>query len=197
MFENCRFDMEQCGQKLVIINNMKEIEIEKTYLAKYIPEELLKFESKELLDLYVPATSHHPILRIRKKGDKFEITKKSPVQEGDASHQNENTIPLTKEEFEAFSKLDAKRISKTRYFAKFDGRDVEIDVFKDDLEGLVVVDFEFNSIQEKDSFLMPDFCLADVTQDEFIAGGMLCGKKYTDLQSHLEKYKYGKIIISD
>jgi len=58
---------------------------------------------------------------------------------------------------------------------------------------LVVVDFEFNTLDERDSFTMPDFCLADVTQDLFIAGGMLCGKKYADIEEELKKYNYEKI----
>src|SRR3989338_8977956 len=51
------------------------IELEKTYLVKELPKNLLKSKSKEIIDIYVPATVAHPILRIREKGDKFEITK--------------------------------------------------------------------------------------------------------------------------
>jgi len=42
---------------------------------------------------------------------------------------------------------------------------------------------------------MPDFCLADVTQEEFLAGGFLAGKKYLDIQSFLDKHGYKKVII--
>ena len=40
---------------------------------------------------------------------------------------------------------------------------------------------------------MPDFCLADVTQEVFIAGGMLCGKKYESIRVPLEHLGYKKI----
>jgi hypothetical protein len=35
--------------------------------------------------------------------------------------------------------------------------------------------------------------LADVTQEEFIAGGWLAGKKYSDIESFLNKYNYKKL----
>jgi hypothetical protein len=40
---------------------------------------------------------------------------------------------------------------------------------------------------------MPDFCLTDVTQELFVAGGVVCGKKYADLESDLQKFNYQKI----
>lgn len=43
------------------------------------------------------------------------------------------------------------------------------------------------------SFQMPDFCLCEVTQEEFIAGGMLCGKRYTDIEADLERFGYKRI----
>lgn len=59
---------------------------------------------------------------------------------------------------------------------------------------MVVVDFEFDNKEEKDKFEMPDFCLADVTQEEFIAGGMICGKSYEDVEKDLKKFSYKKIL---
>ena len=72
--------------------------------------------------------------------------------------------------------------------------EAEIDIFLDDLEGLATADFEFVSSQEKDSFIMPDFCLADVTQEKTTAAGILAGKKYSDIEPFLNKYGYKKII---
>jgi len=68
-----------------------------------------------------------------------------------------------------------------------------VDVFQDDLVGLVLVDFEFKEVADKNNFDMPDFCLTDVTQDKYFAGGMLCGKKYTDIQDHLDELGYKNI----
>lgn len=42
---------------------------------------------------------------------------------------------------------------------------------------------------------MPEFCLADVTQDAFIAGGMLAGKSFKDIEKDLGKFNYQKITV--
>ena len=70
------------------------IELEKTYLVKELPKNLLKSKSKEIIDIYVPATVAHPILRIRENGDKFEITKKAPIAGKDNSQHTEEAIHL-------------------------------------------------------------------------------------------------------
>ena len=171
------------------------IELEKTYLAKSFPEGLENARSMEIIDIYIPKEERHPTLRIRKLGEKFEITKKYPATEGDSSEQHEHTINLSAREFEALSKIEGKKERKIRYYFEWNGKTAEIDVFKDALEGLVLVDFEFESAEEKQKFRMPDFCLAEVTQEEFIAGGMLCGKSYKDIEKEISKFNYRKLFL--
>ena len=146
-----------------------------------------------MTDMYIPKSTNHPILRIRKNGNKYEMTKKYPVDGQDASKQKEHTIPLTKDEFKTLLKSDGKKLSKTRCNFIHNGKIAEIDIFQDELKGLVLVDFEFETEEEKENFQMPSFCLADVTQEKLIAGGMLCGKSYEDIQEGLKKYNYKKI----
>jgi len=167
------------------------IELEKTYLIKELPD-LTDCEFDEMLDIHIPKSAVHPNLRIRKRGEKYVITRKKPV-DNDPSKQLEITIPLSKEEFDEMSVLEGKRSHKKRYLFDYNGRTAEIDVFLDDLAGLVLVDFEFEKEEEKNAFVMPDFCLADVTFEEFIAGGMVCGKKYSDLEADLARFNYKKI----
>jgi CYTH domain-containing protein len=174
-----------------------EIELERTFLLKYIPANLKKSKSAELIDIYLPKSSKHPHLRIRKRGDKFEITKKVPIKEQNSSEQYEFTIALDSEEFKSLDKVRGKKIRKIRYFYPIDGRLCEIDVFQDDLKGLIVADFEFEDVEQKNSFTPPDFCLADVTQDLTIAGGYLAGKKISDIQKELIKYGYNPLHIDD
>ena len=84
---------------------------------------------------------------------------------------------------------------KIRYYYPCSGRIAEIDVFKGLLEGLVLVDFEFEKPEEKKAFKMPDFCLVDVTREKLVAGGMLCGKSYSDIGKELEKFNYKKLTM--
>lgn len=171
------------------------IELEKTYLAKYIPEGLKECKSREIIDIYIPVSANHPKLRVRKNGDKFEMTKKKPIVYEDASHQEEQTIDLSEEEFSALKNSKSKKVRKVRYQYDFEGRIAEIDIFQDGLEGLAVVDFEFGAVEEKNNFQMPDFCLDEVTQENFIAGGKLCGKSYEDIEDNLGRFGYKKLFL--
>src|SRR3989344_5607599 len=171
------------------------IELEKTYLLKEIPKNLKQFKFKEIIDIYIPKFNAHPVLRIRKNGNKFEMTKKQPVKGTDSSCQEEQTIILNQEEFNELNKIDGKKVRKLRYIYEYKGRIAEVDVFQDLLKGLILVDFEFENLDEMNSFKMPEFCLAEVTQEKFTAGGMLCGKSYKDIENELMKFNYKKFVL--
>lgn len=172
------------------------IELEKTYLVKYLPKGMAKCKHKEVFDVYFPAKRKHPFLRLRKNGDRYEMTKKQPVHGTDSSEQLEQTIPLDKDEFKNLSEARGKSVRKIRYYYESGGRTAEIDVFQDALKGLVLADFEFTKKEDKNNFAMPDFCLCDVTQDKFLAGGMLCGKSYNTISKSLRKFGYKKVELS-
>lgn len=174
-----------------------EIELERTFLLKYKPENLESSPKCEILDIYFPAEERHPALRLRSRDNKkFEMTKKIDIDKNDATEKEEHTIQLSKEEFLALEKVEGKKVRKIRYYYEMpDGSDAEIGIFLDDLVGLTLVDFEFKTREEKEKFVMPDFCLIDVSQDEVLAGGILAGKSYNDIEKHLqENYNYNKIL---
>jgi deoxyuridine 5'-triphosphate nucleotidohydrolase len=169
-----------------------EVELERTFLAKYIPEGLGNFEEME--DCYFPKDAAHPILRLRRRGDKLLMTKKTLKEEGNFSEFIEETIRLSAEEYGVFDLVDGKGHCKKRYSYDYaEGVVCEVDVYGGDLKGLVVVDFEFDSVERKDNFVAPDFCLVEVTEEEFIAGGVLCGKKYEDIKERLNEFGYEKL----
>ena len=167
------------------------IEIERTFLAKHLPKNLAQAE--EMKDTYYPNTSTHPYLRIRKRANHYMITRKQPLIETDASTQQEDTLTLNKEEYDNLTQAPGKEIAKNRYTTTIEGRKAEIDVFTEKLAGLILIDFEFENEKEAKQFVMPECCLAEVTQEEFIAGGMLAGKSYEDIQEELHKYDYKPI----
>lgn len=170
-----------------------EIELEKTYLLKYFPEDIKEEQSIEIFDTYIPKSADHSILRIRKKGEIYEITKKQPINSNDSSEQQEHTISLSREEFLEFANVEGKKLHKIRYIYPCGKNTAEIDIYQDDFKGLVFVDFEFKTSEEKNEFLMPDFCLAEITQEKFCAAGWLSGKKYSDIEQFLDAYGYKKI----
>jgi len=169
---------------------MTELELEKTYLAKYVPQDLESNPSELISDVYVPQEADHAVLRLRHKGDKYCITKKEPISGTDSSRQHEHTINLSQQEYEALASCSNKVLVKRRYVVELGGRSAEVDVFQGGLAGLVVIDFEFDTDKEMAAFSPPDICLADVTQDEVVAAGKLAGKTYQDIQPILETYNY-------
>ena len=166
------------------------LEFERLFLAKKLPDGLEKCKQKEVLDVYLPHNSHHPVLRLRKNGDKYEITKKEVVSAGVFKEQ---TIILTPDEFNALAKIEGKPVHKIRYFYPFDGRTLEIGIFQGALKGLVLIDVEFSSEDDMKNFTAPDFFLAEVKNKAFLAGGMLCGKSYSDIEPFLKQLGYKKI----
>ncbi|MGV9001514.1 MAG: hypothetical protein ACOH18_00975 [Candidatus Saccharimonadaceae bacterium] len=179
--------------------NNEELELERTFLANRVPEEIVGVNPIPMEDTYIPEDlSVHAHLRVRRRGEKREITKKEVVNTGDASEMIEQTIPLTEAEFEALRLSSARRVEKDRYkvdIADRNGtpRSAEVDIFKGLLKGLVVIDFEFTSVEEKADFVPPECCGAEVTQADFIAGGVLAGLSYGDIAHHLDEYSYNKL----
>lgn len=174
----------------------KEIEYEKTYLAKRLPEGLSSAKSVLIRDVYVPESARHAMLRLRAKDDDYVITKKTILHGTDSSTMSEETIPLSAEEYTAHANCSTKSFVKRRYFVQIDGHSAEVDVYDETLKGLVVIDFEFLSEEQKEKFIMPEVCLADVTQEEGIAGGMLAGKSYEDIEQLLKQYGYERLEVS-
>lgn len=170
------------------------IELELTFLAKQIPKEIQGAVAVDMVDIYIPEdTSVHSKLRIRKKGSSYEITKKIPTLATDASKHEETTIELSEIEYAALANVSQKTVHKERYSLIFQETSMEVDIFKDELEGLVVIDFEFDTEQQMKDFIPPDFCLADITQENFIAGGVLAGRTYAEIEQELERFKYKKL----
>ena len=57
----------------------------------------------------------------------------------------------------------------------------------------MLIDFEFATETEKNSFAIPEVALADVTQESFIAGGSLAGKSYADIEPELARFGYERV----
>jgi CYTH domain-containing protein len=167
------------------------VEFELTFLARGLPPGLASWPSVGLIDVYIPSDrSVHPRVRLRQKGDDFELTKKVPLAARDASAHSEITIPLSREEYIELSGSSTRRVEKIRYAGSIDGYAAEVDIFMGALKGLVLMDFEFGSREELDQFVVPSLCLADVTQEDFVAGGLLAGRSFSELSNKLQKFGY-------
>ena len=90
---------------------MDSLELERTYLAKELPKEIDGADYVEIVDIYIPEGDALANLRLRKKGNKYYITKKTVVA-NDASEQVEQTIELSLREYKALSLCSKKRVER-------------------------------------------------------------------------------------
>ncbi|MBR1939592.1 hypothetical protein IJ847_02565 [Candidatus Saccharibacteria bacterium] len=168
----------------------QELELEITILPKRIPKEIIGKTPAKMVDIYIPEDAPHAHLRVRKKDGVMLITKKRPLAD-DPSTQVETSIPLDETEYAALCRASNRRIEKERYKVEIAGRMAEVDVFGGALKGLMLVDFEFENEQARADFELPnDLVLADVTREEFVAGGWLAGKSYDDIRDKLDNFGY-------
>jgi len=160
------------------------IEIEKTFLVKKIPKNISSYKSEKIKQGYI-SPSPSP-LRIRQKGNKFELTKKIPLKKGDFSSVNEINIPLTEYEFNKLWPLVKKSLEKTRYVIPLGNELIaELDIFENKLEGLSFVEVEFISQEQMDSFEAPEWFGEDITQEDFSANVFLAGKDFSEVKKYL------------
>lgn len=174
-----------------------ELETELTYLPRSLPKGLFKTIPRTVTDVYLYQDNLNSKIRLRSEewADKktFWLTKKITPDPEDASHQIEFNTPLTREEHNLFSSLPGKVVTKDRHELSIEGTPAEVDVFRGDLDGLVLLEFEFPAAADRDAFEPPVICGADVTQEDFIAGAALAGKSYADIAGSLAMLGYKRM----
>ena len=145
------------------------MEIEKKYRIKKIPEDLSRYEKKEIEQGYLCAS---PVVRIRRSNDRYILTYKSKMgvetSAIDARVNEEVEVPLSGEGYQHLKeKIDNFLIYKTRYLIPLDcGHLVELDVFHGRLEGLVFAEVEFSDEEDALGFQPPEWFGENISQDE-------------------------------
>lgn len=143
------------------------MEIEKKFKINRLPEDYRDCAKKEIEQCYL-CTS--PVIRIRKSNEEYILTYKSKLGVAeckDVKICNELEAPLTEESYlHLKEKADGMVIVKTRYLLPLsDGHMAELDVFHGAHEGLIIVEVEFGSEEEADSFVPPEWFGEDVSCD--------------------------------
>lgn len=139
---------------------MQNMEIERKFLVKELPDNLESYSSHEIEQAYL-CTS--PVVRIRKSDDEYYLTYKSKG----LLIREEYNLPLTEDAYAHLrQKADGRILTKTRYLIPIqDGLTVELDVFHGDYEGLLLAEVEFSDPETALSFIPLDWFGDDVTED--------------------------------
>lgn len=158
---------------------MEELEIEKRFLVPENKVEQIKSQiipnSKVIMnDIYIPNGNAHKDLRLRQKGNKYMITRKRPIKDGDSTTMLETTIELSEYEFNALSGGIETNVEKERYVVNISNWKGELDIFTGRHVGLVIVEFEFQNEADLAEFEQNNnLNLVDITNIEWLAGGRL------------------------
>ena len=136
------------------------MEIEKKYLVKKVPDNLSEYKFRLIEQAYL---STNPVVRVRKDNEDYYLTYKGKG----LMTREEYNLPLNKEAYEhLLAKADGNIITKHRYeIPDKTGKIIELDIFDGVFNGTVIAEVEFDSIDEADSYIPPDWFLEDVTND--------------------------------
>ena len=134
------------------------MEIERKYLIDKIPFSLEGFCCRRIEQGYLCT---EPVVRIRRDDDTYYLTYKSKG----LMVREEYNLPLTREAYEHLkTKADGRIISKLRYMIPLTGSlTAELDLFQDDLAPLMLAEVEFDTVEEAEHFLPPEWFGEDVT----------------------------------
>lgn len=134
------------------------MEIERKYLIRELPENLLSYPFHDIEQAYL---STDPVIRVRKQDDQYILTYKS---KGMLSREEYN-LPLTQSSYQHLkSKADGNVITKRRYMLPLpNGLTIELDLFSGAFAGMILAEVEFPSVEAADSFIPPDWFIEDVT----------------------------------
>jgi len=137
-------------------------EIERKFLVRKLPGDLTSYRSNEISQGYLVSLDDGTQVRLRRKGDKYSLT----FKRGTGNVREEREVELTAEQFDKlWPATEGKRLVKTRYEIPLGERVVEIDVYHDRHEGLVVAEVEFDDEAIAKDFQPPDWLGDDVTGD--------------------------------
>lgn len=137
------------------------MEIERKFIPKTLPENLEKYEHHKIEQAYLCTG---PVVRIRKQDDEYYLTYKG----GGMMAREEYNLPLTAQSYQhLLKKADGNIITKTRYLIPLEsGLTAELDIFEEKFAGMLLVEVEFDSVEDAEKFEKPDWFGEDVTYDK-------------------------------
>lgn len=147
--------------------NVNNMEIERKFLVKELPENLAQYEFKQIKQGYI---STKPTIRIRQQDHTYILT----VKGKGAIQRQEFEMEIEKEQFDnLLNKVEGGYISKKRYIIPFVAEQplseknliIELDIYEGDLQGFMNVEVEFSTIKDAILFEPPQWFGEEVTND--------------------------------
>ncbi len=134
------------------------MEIERKYLIKELPD-LTKYRFVAIEQGYL---NTKPVVRIRKKDNQYILTYKGS---GLLAHEEIEAQLTADAYYHLLEKIDGHPITKKRYLIPLDPYTIELDVFEGHMDGLIMAEVEFPTIEEAEAFIPPEWFGEEVTGD--------------------------------
>lgn len=138
-------------------------EIERKFLVDRPPADLDAYPAADIDQGYIAITEEGVEVRIRSYGGRSFLTIKSAGGEV----RLEEEIEIDERRFRSLWPLTARRrIRKRRYLiSSGNGIRIELDVYRDDLTGLVTAEVEFDSVGAAAAFIPPAWLGREITDE--------------------------------
>lgn len=137
-------------------------EIERKFLLGELPSRLVGRAGEPISQGYL-TNGEGPEIRLRRAGSRTLLT----VKTGSGEVREEVEVELDEELFESLWPLtEGRRVTKTRLREPLpDGLEAEVDVYEEELAGLLVAEVEFDSVALSQAFSPPAWLGTEVTGD--------------------------------
>lgn len=133
------------------------MEIERKFLITQPPKHYRQYPCRQIEQGYL---STAPVVRVRQCDHDYYLTYKG---QGLLAREEHN-LPLTKESYEhLLAKADGIVLKKTRYCIPYEQFTIELDVFREHYEGLMLAEVEFSSVEQARAFTPPEWFGREVT----------------------------------
>jgi len=139
------------------------VEIERKFLVDRLPGDLDACPAADIDQGYIAITEDGVEVRIRSYGGRSFLTIKS----GGVEARLEEEMEIEQRRFGSLWPLTAgRRIRKRRYLiSSANGIRIELDVYRDDLSGLVTAEVEFDSRDAAAAFTAPPWLGREITDE--------------------------------
>jgi CYTH domain-containing protein len=139
-----------------------ETEVERKFIVDRLPTLEHLAAPTQIDQGYVAAGSDGTEVRLRRKGGRFYQT----VKQGQGLSRLQTEVALSQEQFDSlWPHTESRRITKHRHEIPFGPYLIELDVFHGPLEGLIIAEVEFDSVEQARVFEPPEWFGEEVTED--------------------------------
>lgn len=183
-------------------NSTYKVQYERTFLIQGLPEPLkLSGEHLQFFDNFIDntriclRTTRNPHTKVWN----WILEQKFPVGNGDLSAWNISRMFLNEAEHYAFEQFEGREVKSNervetnelrfnRYFYDYSDTKLEMDVYLGkELWGLVICRAIFDSAEEMNKFVVPEFAILEITDSELFIGENLIGKTTEDITEECER----------